>query len=211
MIGFLAVAALLTVTPGADMALVTRTVLQGGRRAAFATTLGICLGCAVHALASSLGLSVILSRSPDLFRGVQALGAAYLLWLGGRALREARAGGVVASGATGKSAGDPTLGSLTWRRAFVDGLVTNVLNPKVAAFYLTFLPQFVPAGAPPLSYCLMLSGLHIATGFLWLVCYASALERLQAALAGGSVRRRLQQLTGIALIGLGLRLALADR
>jgi len=197
MTAFLLIAALLTVTPGADMALVTRTALAGGRRAAFATILGICLGCAVHALASSFGLSLVLQRSPEAFRIVQSLGAAYLMWLGIQALREAHtsAGPDAASHAGG----------------FADGLLTNLLNPKVAAFYLGFLPQFVPAGGNALAYCLMLAGIHIAMGFLWLVFYASAVERLSAALGAARVRRRLQGLTGMALLGLGLKLALSER
>lgn len=203
MSAFLLIAALLTVTPGADMALVTRTALAGGRRAALATILGICLGCAVHALLSSLGLSLVLQRSPEAFRIVQSLGAAYLMWLGVQALREALAGPLPDAAAY---AGGPSS-----RRWFADGLVTNLLNPKVAAFYLGFLPQFVPAGGNALAYCLMLAGIHIAMGFLWLVFYASAVERLSAALGAARVRRRLQALTGMALLGLGLRLALSER
>lgn len=203
MTAFLLIAALLTVTPGADMALVTRTALAGGRRAAFATILAICLGCAIHALASSFGLSLVLQRSPEAFRIVQSLGAAYLMWLGIQALREAHAG------AGPDAAAHP--GALSSRRWFKGGLLTNLLNPKVAAFYLGFLPQFVPAGGNALAYCLMLAGIHIAMGFLWLVFYASAVERLSAALGAARVRRRLQGLTGMALLGLGLKLALSER
>lgn len=203
MTAFLLIAALLTVTPGADMALVTRTALAGGRRAALATILGICLGCAIHALLSSFGLSLVLQRSPEAFRIVQSLGAAYLIWLGIQALREALAGALPDAAAHARAASS--------RRWFADGLLTNLLNPKVAAFYLGFLPQFVPAGGDALAYCLMLAGIHIAMGFLWLVFYASAVERLSAALGAARVRRRLQALTGMALLGLGLKLAFSER
>ena len=199
MIGFLLIAALLTITPGADMALVTRTALAGGRRAAFGTILGICLGCAVHALASSFGLSIVLQRSPEAFRVVQALGAGYLMWLGVQALRDVFA------------AGPETAPSSAAGGGFAAGLLTNLLNPKVAAFYLGFLPQFVPPGTNALAYCLLLAGIHIAMGFVWLLLYASAVERLAAALGTSRVRRRLQAVTGVALLGLGLRLAFAER
>ena len=205
MTAFLLIAALLTVTPGADMALVTRVALAGGRRAAFATTLGICLGCAVHAVASSLGLSVVLNRSPEAFRLVQSLGAAYLVFLGVQALREV----FQSPRADADAATAPR--TLSSQQCFAFGLLTNVLNPKVAAFYLGFLPQFVPAGANALAWCLMLAGVHIAMGFAWLIFYASAVERLSAALGASRVKRRLQALTGAALLGLGLKLAFSER
>lgn len=199
MTAFLLIAALLTVTPGADMALVTRTALAGGRRAAFGTILGICLGCAVHALASSFGLSLVLQRSPQAFGVVKALGAGYLVWLGVQAVREAFSEAAQPERPSSRAGG------------FAAGLLTNLLNPKVAAFYLGFLPQFVPPGANALAYCLMLAGIHIAMGFVWLLFYASAVERLAAALGTSRVRRRLQAVTGVALLGLGLRLAFAER
>lgn len=206
MTAFLLIAALLTVTPGADMALVTRVALAGGRRAAFAATLGICLGCAVHAVVSSIGLSAVLNRSPQAFGVIQSLGAVYLVWLGVQTLRELFASPHAASGSKA-SAGGAASSSRRW---FADGLLTNLLNPKVAAFYLGFLPQFVPAGGNALAWCLMLAGIHISMGFAWLVCYASAVERLSVALGARRVRRPLQGLTGAALIGLGLRLAFSE-
>src|SRR5215510_12416656 len=119
MTAFLLVAALLTITPGADMALVTKTALAGGRRPAFMTTLGICLGCAVHALASSFGLSAVLQRSPEAFVVVKTLGAAYLVFLGVQSLREAWRGPEPSAPSVAAPA----------RRAFADGLLTNLLNP----------------------------------------------------------------------------------
>jgi threonine/homoserine/homoserine lactone efflux protein len=199
MTAFLLIAALLTVTPGADMALVTRTALAGGRRAALGTILGICLGCAVHALASSFGLSLVRQRSPEAFSVVQALGAGYLVWLGVQALREALLHAETPDASSSRAGG------------FAAGLLTNLLNPKVAAFYLGFLPQFVPKDANALAFCLMLASIHIAMGLAWLLVYASAVERLAAALGTSRVRRRLQAVTGVALLGLGLRLALAER
>jgi threonine/homoserine/homoserine lactone efflux protein len=199
LVAFVGIAALLTILPGVDMALVAKVTLQDGRRAALFTTLGISAGLPVHATASALGLSVILSTSAEAFTVVKIAGALYLTYLGVESLRHA-----------GAPARTPALGGAGRGRApFVKGFLTNVLNPKVALFYLTFLPQFINPGDNVLLKSLLLAGIHVALGLVWLTTYAYAVQTLAALLQGA--RRWLERITGIALVGLGVRLAFERR
>jgi RhtB (resistance to homoserine/threonine) family protein len=201
---FIGLVAVLTVTPGADTALVTRNTLSHGRTAALCTTLGISLGCAVHATLSGLGLSAILSQSAALFEAVKFVGAGYLLFLGVRSLLGAGHGPLPAAGAAPAPA---VAREGAWRGAFLQGLLTNVLNPKVALFYLTFLPQFMNPGDPVVLKSLALAGIHILLGLVWLSTYAYFISRLSDLLLRPAVRRRFERVTGGLLILLGLRLA----
>jgi threonine/homoserine/homoserine lactone efflux protein len=207
---FVGLAALLTISPGADMALVTKNALARGRTDAFFTTLGIASGCLVHAVASSAGLSVILSRSATAFEVVKWIGAGYLIFLGVQSLWGAwRAGG----GGTGNVVSAVTVNASprTRRRSFLEGLLTNIFNPKVALFYLTFLPQFIRPTDAVLGRSLLLGSVHIGMGLLWLTAYAAFIDKLSAQLGRPQIRRRLEAVTGGLLVMLGLRLALERR
>jgi threonine/homoserine/homoserine lactone efflux protein len=199
LVAFVGIAALLTILPGVDMALVAKVTLQDGKRAAFFTSLGISSGLPVHAAASALGLSVILNTSAAAFTVVKIAGAIYLTYLGIQSFRHAGRPLALVRSARAR----------TERGAFVQGFLNNVLNPKVALFYLTFLPQFINQGDNVLLRSLLLAGIHVGLGLVWLTTYAYAIEKLAALMQGA--RRWLERVTGVALVGLGVRLALERR
>lgn len=199
---FSGLAAVLTLIPGADTALVTRNTLDGGRRSAFFTTLGICTGLTVHAMASALGLSAILRISSLAYSVVKFAGAAYLLYLGIQTLGSSAKSELRSCSLSAES----LLGN-----SFRQGLITNMLNPKVALFYLTVLPQFVSPQYSVLLQSFLLAGIHIAMGLVWLSLYAYFLGGFQQVMSRPAVRRGLERLTGALFIGLGLRLAWEKR
>jgi threonine/homoserine/homoserine lactone efflux protein len=203
-LGFAVVAAALTVTPGLDTALVLRAALTRSRREAAATAAGIVAGLFVWGAAAAAGVSALLTASELAYEVLRWAGAAYLVWFGVRLIvRAVRGSGepLDAGGAAGSSA---------WRAART-GLATNLLNPKVGVFYVALLPQFLPAGSDPLLAGLLLAGVHAGISTVWfagLVVLASALSRW---LRRPAVTRAIDGLTGLALVGFGLRLAVAAR
>jgi threonine/homoserine/homoserine lactone efflux protein len=199
---FLGVITLLTITPGADMAMVSRSVFLGGRPAAFATTLGIGAGCLVWAIASAAGVAAVLAASETAYDALRLVGAAYLVWLGIQSLLAA-AHGYVAQTPSGLQ----TLTAPRLSRPFRQGLLTNLFNPKIALFYTTFLPQFIRPGDPVLLLSIAMAGVHIALGIVWLSAYAWLLDRAVDAFRGSRVRRALDALTGTVLVALGIRVA----
>jgi threonine/homoserine/homoserine lactone efflux protein len=220
LLAFIPVALLLTLIPGADMALVARNALALGLRGARWTILGILTGCLLHATASALGLSAILATSARAYDVVKLVGAAYLVWIGIQSIRQA---GVQiprlaplardddAAGSARRhperSAQRGVEGSALGSHPFTQGFLTNILNPKVALFYLTFLPQFIPADAPVLRTSLLLAMIHNVLGFAWLSLYARFVDRLRVALTRPMVKAWLERATGAALVALGARLA----
>jgi threonine/homoserine/homoserine lactone efflux protein len=200
LLAFVPVALLLTLIPGADTALVTRNALAMGMRGARWTILGIASGCLTHATMSALGLSAILATSARAYETVKLAGAAYLLWIGVQSIRQA---GHPVSTETADVASVPNRGA----HPFTQGFLTNILNPKVALFYLTFLPQFIPTGASVLRTSLLLAMIHNVLGFAWLSLYARFVDRLRVALTRPVAKGWLERVTGGVLVLLGTRLA----
>lgn len=211
-LAFTGVAALLTITPGADTLLVMRSVLARGQRAGLLTTLGICTGCLLHAAFSALGLSLILMRSAAAYEAVKWLGAGYLVYLGVQSLRGAwrnAAGNALAEQSAKLPPLPPT--PTAPRRAFLEGLLTNLFNPKVAIFYLAFLPQFLSPGDPVLAKSMLLALIHAVLGVTWLSLITLFLGRMRLLLERPRVKRSIEAAAGTMLILFGLRLALEKR
>jgi threonine/homoserine/homoserine lactone efflux protein len=205
---FLAVSLLVICTPGQDTALTIRNTLLGGRRSGVATAAGVSSGQAVWTLATSAGLAVILVASGPLFLAVRLAGAAYLIYLGVRSLIKA-----ATRSASENDGAHGQLGRLAPRTAFWQGLLSNLSNAKMVAFFISLLPQF--AGPHPGFAMLALLGLNFCLVTLaWLIGYAFAIERMKALLLRGRVQRAMDALLGAVLVGLGLRMtreALAAR
>jgi threonine/homoserine/homoserine lactone efflux protein len=206
LIPFLVASILVTVVPGADMALVTRQVLIGGPRLAQRTIFGNLAGICVHGAALAVGLSALLVASATAYTVVKLAGAAYLVWLGIQTIRAARR----PAPATPDAAHDAT-GPISPRRAFVQGLVSTVLNPKPALFFLTFLPQFIDQNQSVLAQTLFLTLVHVIVGLVWLTTYAHLVDRARMVLTRDRFRRRLERSTGAVLIALGVRVAVERR
>ncbi len=221
LIPFLIGATLVTIVPGADMALVMRQVFVGGTALAQRTIFGNITGLIVHSIALAVGLSALLVASAEAYTAVKIAGAIYLVYLGAQSLLSAwRAGreraGTTSAAAVGGAEGGPTGGdgnsrAPSMRTAYLQGLISTVLNPKPALLYLTFLPQFVDTARPVLPQIIFLAGIHIVMGVIWLTFYAHVIARAHRTLTRSDVRRWLEGATGVVLIGLGLRVATEPR
>ena len=204
---FVATALVLNATPGVDMLFTLSRTLQHGWRAGIAASLGIISGCVVHTFAAALGLAALLAASALAFTAIKWLGAAYLLWLAWGMLRAALRGAeeVVASA-------QPISHREPLARIFWQGFLTNVLNPKVALFFLALLPQFIATDAPnkPLAF-LFLGAVFIVNGTLFLFALVALAQRARRFGANRTVRRVLNALGGALFAALAVRLVQAER
>jgi len=213
LLAFALAAAVLTVTPGLDTALVLRTAaIEGGRRALMAG-LGICTGCLLWGVIAALGLGSLLAASRSAYDVLRLCAAVYLFYLGARLLWRTLPG---RSAGPAAAAGPVPVPAARAERAgasgwFLRGCLTNALNPKVGIFYVTFLPQFIPAGADVLSFSLLLAAVHAALGVAWFAVLVAATRPLARWLSRPAVMRALDRLTGGVFIAFGLRLALERR
>jgi RhtB (resistance to homoserine/threonine) family protein len=204
LLAFLGVSALVIMTPGPDTTITIRNTLTGGRAGGLATALGIATGQAIWALATSAGIVALLVASEPLFQAVKYAGAAYLVWLG---LQSLRAAFRPAAGLGAIAAARP----LTPGGAFSQGLVSDLSNPKMAAFFTSLLPQFVPPDTASFVGLILLGLLFSLLTLFWLVSYTLAIARVGKVLRRPAIRRALEGITGAALVGLGLKLATENR
>ena len=212
---FIAAGLLLNLTPGPDVMFIVANAVRAGARAGVAAALGISAGCLVHVAAAALGVSALLAASSTAFGVLKWLGAVYLVWVGVQMLRSAMgqdapvkiAVGAYLAGVEGRFDAESAL-AIVFRRGFL----TNVLNPKVALFFLAFVPQFIAPGTAHTG------GVFLALGLLFtfnslLVCIGWALAAAWLARRAGALQRATRWLDGLAgtlFIGFGIRLALTD-
>jgi RhtB (resistance to homoserine/threonine) family protein len=201
---WLAVSAVLIVTPGPDTALVIRNALRSGARAASLTALGVGVGSLAWAVAAALGVGLVLERSATAFTVLKLAGAAYLIYLGLRSiLGDSRAGPTSAPSSRAAPALDD-------RGAVGQGILNNLLNPKAGAFFVTILPQFVTPGDMTSRLVLMMLAYEVMV-VGWLVAYGVVVSRARRRLVGSRAQRWMERATGAVLLALGVRLALERR
>ena len=203
LLAFLGISALVIMTPGPDTAITIRNTLTGGRAGGVATALGVATGQAIWALATSAGIVALLVAPEPLFLAVKYAGAAYLVWLG---LQSLRAAFRPSTGQSASAAARP----LTPGSAFSQGVVSDLSNPKMAAFFTSLLPQSVPPDTASFAGLILLGLLFSLLTLFWLVFYTLAIARVGKVLRRPAIRRALEGVTGAALIGLGLKLAAED-
>ena len=202
---FLLAISVLTMSPGVDTILVMRNAATGGWRLGFLTSLGICMGLFAHATLSALGLSVILLGSAGLFTAFKFVGAAYLVYLGVQALRSAMK-------PVGMTFSDKKSAKvLTAWGGFRQGILSNVLNPKPIIFYMAFLPQFIEPSYSALGQSLFMASLHFIIAMAWQTFLALMVHKARVWLARPRVAQILDGLTGLLLVGFGVKLALSQR
>jgi threonine/homoserine/homoserine lactone efflux protein len=194
---FTLAAVLIVLLPGPDTLVVVRSLVRGGRRLAYRTVLGVLSGLTVWVVTAALGLSAVLRASHDGYLGLRIAGACYLIFLGARSLRSSAA-----------QSPEPAAGPRKLRTGYAAGLLTDLLNPKVGVFFVTFLPGFIPHGEPVGYLSLLLGAIFIVLTGAYFVLLLAASKPVLRWLATTHIRRRLDRCTGLVLIGFGLRLAL---
>jgi threonine/homoserine/homoserine lactone efflux protein len=207
-LSFAVVAGLMTLVPGLDTALVLRAAITRDRWHGFAAALGINTGALVWGAAAVVGISALLTASSTAYTLLRIVGAGYMVFLGGKMLWAAfrrdwsDPGGAVPD--------DSTARTTPWR-FWWQGVLTNLLNPKIGAFYLAVLPQFIPHDTPHLLAGLLLALVHDIEGLIWFSCLILAVQSAHRWLAQQRVRRATDGVTGTVLVGFGLELGLSTR
>ncbi|WP_297910239.1 LysE family translocator [Thiomonas sp.] len=199
LLAFSAAALVLTITPGVDTAVVLRSAAGAGRRRGVAAALGVAMGCLAWGLLVAVGLAALLAASSRAYDALRLLGAAYLAWLGLRLLL--RPGRSFAPRVPGDAVSPGLAGD--WLR----GLLTNLLNPKVGVFYVSFLPQFVPHGVWVGGFLFLLACVHVALSLAWFAVLIAATAPIGRWLSRPRVARALDRCTGLVLLAFGARLA----
>jgi len=200
LIAFSLAAFFLTITPGLDTAMILRTSSVEGGKKGFEAFLGISTGCFIWGAAVAFGLGAILAVSDVAYTLLKVCGAGYLAWLGIHLLLKPR---------QTFSAADPNLNA--GRSSFLKGLLTNILNPKIGIFYVSFLPQFIPAGHSPIIWTFLLVSIHVAIGLVWAITLILTTRYAAAILRKSSVVKWMDRVTGGIFLLFAIKLASSHR
>jgi RhtB (resistance to homoserine/threonine) family protein len=200
LLAFTLAAAVLTITPGLDTALVLRTAAIEGARRGMVAALGVGVGCLIWGLAASVGLGALLAASQLAYNVLRVAGACYLIYVGIRMWRDAL---------SPRPSAEARLTNTT-RPAFLRGLLTNLLNPKVGVFYVSFLPLFVPAGVNVTLFSMALAAIHVVEGLLWFWLLTSALRSIARWIQRPGVTRGLDGAAGTVMLGFGAALLIGE-
>lgn len=200
-IAFVGLVLVLTITPGSDTLLTIKNTIHGGQSAGLLTVLGVTCGLLGHVLLAILGLSFILAQNPTLFSLIKLAGALYIIYLGIKSIM----------GLFHRPDSENDLNNVKFQKSnailyFQEGLLTNLLNPKVAIFYIAFLPNFIGKDDPIVAKSILLTSIHIVFGFLWLIFLTMSLNKARAWIINGAIQIYLEAIAGIILIALGMNL-----
>ncbi len=204
---FMAAVLVLNATPGVDMVLAAGNTLRHGLRGGFATALGASAGCVAHTLAAAFGLAALLGASPGAFQALKWAGAAWLVWVAFGLLRSARS----ADAGTAAGVGVAPATAPGRLALFRQGFVTNVLNPKIALFFLALLPQFIDADAADKTLAfLVLGAVMVAQGAAFLALFVAVVARFRRRDPAPALRRGIHGAAGVLMLGLAARLAFTE-
>jgi threonine/homoserine/homoserine lactone efflux protein len=203
---FILAGILLNLTPGPDMAFFGSRAASQGFKSGLSAFMGVCAGCLVHTFAAALGLSAILMTSAEAFLVVKLIGAAYLIWVGIGMLREKSSSALKLDG---------SMASISHRKVFMQGFWTNTLNPKVALFFLAFLPQFIDAGTPDRALAFITLGfifiLNSMITMIPLICFFARMGERARVHGSSAIATWLNRTCGALFVGVGIKLALTER
>lgn len=196
---FIIACVLLIILPGPDTAIMTKNTVIGGRKGGMQTMIGSCVGLSIHTIAAVAGLSAIIVKSAVAFTVIKYVGAAYLCYLGVRTLMNMRA--------KKNQVEEEVLVEAKGNSYFKQGFITNITNPKVAVFFLTFLPQFLAPGADAFWAFLVMGILYTVLTLAWFFFYVVLLDKIRTFMKRPSTQAMIEMVTGIVLIGFGIKLA----
>ncbi|MFA9395949.1 MAG: LysE family translocator [Halodesulfovibrio sp.] len=204
---FLIAITILSMIPGADTMMVIRNSIRGGLTDGAITSAGICTGLFFHATISGCGLALILYNSAQLYHFIKIIGAFYIIWLGCQNLWDARKRFTSAKGAEELAA---KAEKVRVSRSFREGILSNVLNPKTAIFYITFMPQFMSSGGNPVTQIFFLTSVHFCISFIWQCLLASIVGKAKQVMSAPKSRSYIEATAGSILVGLGVKLAASE-